>query len=299
MDKALGLPNAELVAIVENSEAGMARASEAHPQQKIVQSIDDVMDEIDAAIVVTPTSYHYELVKKLLENGKHVFCEKPLTDRLEDANELEKLVQDDKLVVQVGHSERFHPVWKTLKDNSELNAFFDDKACITIDRYAPFKGRATDVDVVSDLMIHDLDLLWYLFGEHPIEVSATGHKIQTDKWDHATAVLKFASGRRAILTCGRSHVEEQRRVQIIGNKGTLLVNLMDLSYSYAWPGATEGEIVRHTYERADHLLEEQKCFYDSIINKKKSVVSMSEGIQAVYWIASIQKSLNEEIPVKL
>jgi len=291
VEKAISLEDAELVAIVENSEDGRSRANVLYPNVRVELELSKVLSDIDAAIVATPTSTHYKLVDELIKAGKHVFCEKPLTNSLEDALKLNQIKLPSDLVLQVGHSERFHNVWKTIKNDNELKQFFDDKACITIDRYAPFKGRATDVDVVSDLMIHDLDLLWHLFEEGPRDVYAAGHKINTDKWDHVTAVVNFSSGRRAILTCGRGHVEEQRRVQIIGKRGTLLIDLMNYSYSYAGPGATPEDIVKKTYEKADHLLEEQKLFYHSILNKSESPVSMADGIKAVTWVDAVQKSL--------
>lgn len=293
VEKVISHESAELVAIVEPSPEGQSNAKEKFPEEKVVSSVDEVLSEIDAAIIATPTSIHFELVEKLILAKKHVFCEKPLTDDYSAAEKLGKLEREPNQVIQVGHSERFHKVWKTLKEDKELSSFFDKKACIDIDRYAPFKGRATDVDVVSDLMIHDLDLLWFLFGEKPIEVSAAGHKVNTNKWDHATAVLKFSSGRRAILTSGRSHVEEQRKVQIIGEKGTLLINLMDLTYTYAKPGATTDTIVTLSYDRADHLYEEQDCFYKSILNQEPPPVSLEDGIIAVSWIDAVQKSLEQ------
>ncbi|MBK24321.1 MAG: hypothetical protein CME70_10025 [Halobacteriovorax sp.] len=291
VEKAISLEDAELVAIVENSQEGKSRASELFPDVRIELDLSEVLNDIDAAIVATPTSTHYSLVNNLINAGKHVFCEKPLTSSLEDAIKLNQIKLPNNLVLQVGHSERFHNVWKTIKSDSELKQFFDDKACITIDRYAPFKGRATDVDVVSDLMIHDLDLLWHLFEEEPKDVYAAGHKINTNKWDHVTAVVNFSSGRRAILICGRGHVEEQRKVQIIGKRGTLLIDLMNYSYSYASPGATPENIVKKSYEKADHLLEEQKLFYSSILKNLESPVSMSDGIKAVTWVDAVQRSL--------
>jgi len=299
IEKVLAHPLSELVAIVEGHEEGKKNAEKIFPGKRVVTSVDEILSEFDAALIVTPTSFHYEIVEKMVKAGKHVFCEKPLTDSFENAKKLEKTSRNENQVIQVGHSERFHPVWKILRDNEELSSFFDSKACIAIDRYAPFKGRATDVDVVSDLMIHDLDLLWFLFGERPTEISAAGHKVNTKKWDHATAVVKFPSGRRAILTCGRSHVEEQRKVQIIGEKGTLLINLMNSTYSYAWPGAVAGEVVTHSYDKADHLYEEQDCFYKAIQNNTKSPVTLEDGIQIVEWIDAVQRSLDEGTIIKI
>ena len=126
--KAAGLENSNLVAIVEpfNKEAAQAD----YPDVKIVDRINDVIDEIDAAIIVTPTSTHFELTKTLLENNKHVFCEKPLCSTHEQTKELEKYLGDR--VLQVGHSERCHQAWEKLKDKFKS---ISGKKTIKITRY--------------------------------------------------------------------------------------------------------------------------------------------------------------------
>ncbi|MFT6068249.1 MAG: putative dehydrogenase [Bacteriovoracaceae bacterium] len=300
VQKVLAHHNAELVCIVEASDKGAARALEQFPEVKVVLNLDDILDQIDAALIVTPTSFHYSLSETLIKNNKHVFCEKPLTDSIKTARMLEELsLSEPNLVIQVGHSERFHPVWKTIKNNPKILELLKSDATITINRYAPFKGRATDVDVVSDLMIHDLDLLWFLLGEAPSSVQAKGHKISTDKWDHVSASLSFDSGRTAIVTSGRGHVQEARSLEVIGEKGCLLVDLMNFSYTFAAPGETGEQIVKKSYEKADHLLEEQDHFYNSILNTTESIVPIKDGVQVIHWIDCIQKSLESRSSVKI
>jgi predicted dehydrogenase len=300
VQKVLAHNDAELICIVEANIEAKARAQSLFPDVKIVLKLEEVLDQIDAALVVTPTSFHFEAVEKLIKNKKHVFCEKPLTDSIEKARQLEQLAKvQNNLIVQVGHSERFHPVWKTLKNNPKILELLESDATITINRYAPFKGRATDVDVVSDLMIHDLDLLWFLFNEKPSNVQAKGHKVSTDKWDHVTAVLDFPSGRSAIVTSGRVHVLENRSLEVIGNQGCLNVDLMNFTYAFAAPGETGEQIKSISYEKADHLLEEQNFFYESILKKTASIVPIEDGVEIVSWIDSIQKSLEAGSLVKL
>jgi predicted dehydrogenase len=154
--KAEAINTSDFIAIVESFEPNQQKAKEAHPNVKVVSSIDEVMDEVDAFVISTPTSTHFEITKKLLENKKHVFCEKPICDTYEEVLELEKMSQRDEVVLQVGHSERFHIVWERLKTYlNDLPRPFHLK----LNRVAAFKGRATDVDVVQDLMVHDLDLI--------------------------------------------------------------------------------------------------------------------------------------------
>ena len=151
---------AEFVAIVEKFPAGQEAAKASHPGVKVVSDIKDIINEIDAAFVVTPTSTHFELVKYLLENNKNVFCEKPLCSNDQEAHALAKLAEGKDIVLQVGHSERFHEAWLKLRSRFQK---LPTPFTVRINRSAPFKGRATDVDVVQDLAIHDLDLVLYLF----------------------------------------------------------------------------------------------------------------------------------------
>ena len=203
--KAQALETSEFVAIVEPTSDEQARAKEAYPGLKVVSTVEEIITDIDAALIVTPTSFHFEYLQTLLKNDKHIFCEKPLCQTIAEVKELEPLLKDK--VYQVGHSERCHLVWDEI-----VPRIGDDKSrkTIRINRFAPFKGRATDVDVVSDLMIHDIDLLLYLLKSRPVKISATGHKIRTDNWDHVTAHFILENGDEAIIVSGRNHAYEER-----------------------------------------------------------------------------------------
>lgn len=290
--------SAELVAIVEKFPQGQEAAKTNHPGVKVVSNIQDVINEIDAAIVVTPTSTHFELCKYLLENNKHIFCEKPVCSNDEEAIQITKLAHGKKLVFQVGHSERCHAAWEKLA--SELK---DIQAPYTvrINRVAAFKGRATDVDVVQDLAIHDLDLLTYILKFNPTTVRADGHKIRTDKWDHATMELTDAHGSVAYITVGRNHVKEIRDVEIISKSGMIYVDLFTNKFSTA--AATqyaEGVFVKEeSYEKRDHLLVEQDHFYQSIINGTPVFVNLEDGVKAVHLVDSVLKALDTKKTVQI
>lgn len=287
--KADQLEGSNLVAIVEPFEANKKAAAEAYPNAKIVDKIEDVMDEIDAAIIVTPTSTHYELTKQLLQNKKHVFCEKPLCSNFEEAKELEQYLGDR--VLQVGHSERCHQAWEKLIN--EFSQITGNKT-IKITRFAPFKGRATDVDVVQDLMIHDIDLMLYLFGQKPISVNSLGHKIRTDKWDHVTSHFFFANGDEVIITSGRNHVKEVRELEVMSSSGCHYVDLFTNTIHRGTNSQFEdGTFVKEeTYEKRDHLFIEQENFYNSIINNSTPMVTYEDGVNAVYLVTKVNESLD-------
>ena len=281
---------AELKYIVEKFPAGLEAAKKAHPHVIVVDDISKCINDIDAGIVVTPTSFHFEIVEYLLKHKKHVFCEKPVTETTSQALKLQELLKENPVVLQVGHSERFHQAWE---QKSSYAQFFEAPSHITLKRVAPFKGRATDVDVVQDLMIHDLDLLVYLFGETPISVDAIGFKMRTNRYDYVTANFKFKSGNRATITVGRNQTKEVRELEISNKVGTLLVDLMRNEIQEALGSHAGPEFVRlEAYEKRDHLLLEHKNFYHSIIHKTAPIISLDDGLLAVRLIDHVLKSVD-------
>lgn len=296
--KAQSFPElAELKFIVEKFPASQAAAKLAHPGVTVVDDISKCIDDIDAAIVVTPTSFHFDIVEYLLKNKKHIFCEKPITETTEQALKLQAELKKAKVVLQVGHSERFHQAWER---KEKYQQFFEAPAHITLRRVAPFKGRATDVDVVQDLMIHDLDLLVYLFGETPVSVEAMGFKMRTNRYDYVTANFKFKSGHRATITVGRNQTKEVRELEISNKAGTLLVDLMRNEISEALGSVVGPEFVSlDQYEKRDHLMLEHEHFYQSIAGNKAPIVTLEDGLLAVRLIDAVLISveINKEVPL--
>jgi predicted dehydrogenase len=291
-DKVVALPQSNLMFIVDPFEESQKKAKTAHPEANIVSTVDEIIGKVDAAIVVTPTSLHYEVVMKLLENGIHVFCEKPMTSTVEEAKAIGSLLEkNSSLVFQVGHSERCHQIWQRREEFSE---FFEGAPTVRINRVAEFKGRATDVDVVQDLMIHDIDLLLYLMKERPTSLRSTGYKIRTEKWDHVTTEFYFESGMKASITVGRNHVKEMRDVEVINSKGSLFFDLFSNKLLVARGSATSDFVETIPYERRDHLLIEQDHFYKSILDGDKIFVDYNDGLIAVEIIEKVLKSLDSK-----
>jgi predicted dehydrogenase len=290
---------AKLVAIVESFPPNQQLAKNAHPNTLIVSSIEEIIDQIDAAIIVTPTSVHATLVKYLISKNKHVFCEKPLTSELKDALDIEKNINDQKLILQVGHSERFHQAWEII--HSKYKNYLEAPLVGRISRYAPFKGRATDVDVISDVMIHDMDLMVYLIGEKPLTVESFGQKIRTTKWDHALCNFHFKSGTFISILSSRNHVTEIREVELTSKVGTIFIDLMKCEISIAPKDQiSEGVFVeKFTYEKRDHLQLEHEAFYNAILGKSKVPVNVHDGVYAVKMIDCALKSLENSSKVSL
>ncbi len=165
---------------------------------------------VDAVSVATPTDTHYEVARVFLERGKHVLIEKPITDSLQEAGELVTLARKNKCVLQVGHVERFNPVMRYLTEVLEEARF------IEVHRLSPYPGRSTDIGVVLDLMIHDLDVVLSLVKSKLAKVDAVGLPVLSGSEDIANARLKFANGCVANITASRVSAERMRKIRIFG-----------------------------------------------------------------------------------
>lgn len=284
------LDEANLVAIVESDLSKHDELCKLYPQTRICSKVEDCLDLAKAFIVVSPTVHHFELCKKLLANQKHIFCEKPLTATCAQSKELLGMKRDQ--VFQVGHSERCHQIW----ENQNLLAPFLEDACVEITRVAAFKGRATDVDVVADLMIHDIDLLYYLFKEYPSKVISKGFKQRTNRWDYVCSTFFFESGVKATVQVGRNDTKEVRELVLRNSQGTLRVDLVnnEVSSAFGKEDNPQEYVQKSSYPKRDHLLLEQQKFYQSIIHGSQPFVSIEEGHRAMEIVDGVLKSLENQ-----
>ncbi|MCY4523163.1 MAG: Gfo/Idh/MocA family oxidoreductase [Halobacteriovoraceae bacterium] len=278
---------ADCYAVVETDERKKLIIQKNFPGIKVVSDIGEVLDNIDGALVVSPTSTHYEIVKILLEHDKHVFCEKPLTATLQQALLLQDLHSFQKSILQVGHSERYHQIWELI---ASYRSFFTPPCSVRINRYAPFKKRAVDVDVIFDLMIHDLDLLKFLFKREPKILRSKGYKIRTNKWDHVSSELSLGDDIYVHITVSRNHVKEERNWEITSSSGCFYIDLLDCKY---YISHNNDEKVHHySYEKRDHLLMEQEDFCRAIRHEKKPMVDVSEGVCAMKMAFQVLRGLD-------
>ena len=178
-----------------------------------------------------------------------------------------------------------------IKNNFHDKLIYD--SFMKIERRALYKGRATDVDVVQDLMIHDIDLLLWIMGEIPTSVKCHGSKILTNHWDDVTAVFEFVSGRQAILTASRGYISEIRQLDLSNSHGYLNIDLINLKISHSSFNKETllVDINKYQYEKNDHLLREQESFYNSILNDEATIVTVDDGINAANLIEKVLISL--------
>ena len=174
---------------------------------KAFQNIDNLIESVDAVSIVTPTTYHAKIAEKCIRKKKHVFIEKPITSTIEEADKVLELAKKNNVIVQVGHIERLNPALKALESYKIKPKF------IEIQRLAPYNTRGTDVPVVLDKMIHDIDIVLSLADSKVRSISATGLSILTDSIDIAHARIKFADGCVSSITSSRIAKDEVRKIK--------------------------------------------------------------------------------------
>ena len=201
------LPNAEFVAIRDTDSVRSSENARKFGVQP-TNSLEEFAELVDAASVATPTSSHFSIAQDLLARGKHLLIEKPITESMAEARELTQLAATHGLVLQVGHVERFNPVLSALEQRLTHPRF------IEAHRLSPYPNRSTDIGVVLDLMIHDLEIILHLVRS-PIEnIDAVGVPVLSRGEDIANARLRFASGCIANITSSRISPERMRKIRV-------------------------------------------------------------------------------------
>ena len=216
---------------VYDAQPDTARKIAAKHNTRVFNSVAELVAASDALNIVTPTTTHFELAKLLLLQGKHVLVEKPMTDDSAQAAELIQLAQQNNCVLQVGHVERFNPVFKYLESVATEPRF------IECHRLSPFPARSTDIGVVLDLMIHDLDVVLAFVKSPVISVDGVGIPVLSKSEDIANARLRFANGCVANLTASRVSPERMRKIRVFS--GGAMTSYISLDYR-----AQEGFIYR-------------------------------------------------------
>src|SRR5512134_1148773 len=202
-----GVAGARLVGVFDTAPA---RAAEVAAEQgcRTYDDVEALLADVQAVSVAVPTVHHHAVCRRALERGRDVLLEKPMTATLEEADDLLGLAAERGAVLQVGHIERFNPATKALLSAGKGARF------VEVHRLGSFSPRSLDVDVVLDLMIHDLDIVLSLDGSEPVQVEAVGVPVLTPKVDIANARLRFASGLIANVTASRVSVEKVRKFRV-------------------------------------------------------------------------------------
>jgi predicted dehydrogenase len=263
-DKLARLPGVKLEYVVDTDPA-RAAAVAAKTDARATTNFRDVLGAVDVATVAVPTQAHAEVAEALLGAGIHVLIEKPLTATLAEADRVVAAAAKRGVVLRVGHLERFNPALAAVRDRISGPRY------INCERLAPFKPRSTDVDVLLDLMIHDLDIILSLVDSPVAEVRANGVPVLTKGIDIANARIEFANGCVANVTASRVSARSTRKLRLFQPDCYMSIDFQERSVDIARadPGATGGLIPGIALERAeypegDSLEAELAAFVDAV-----------------------------------
>ena len=263
--------------------------------QKISDSIKkttkykDIVKDVDAVSIVTPTKDHYQIAKFFLENKKHVLIEKPITNTVDQADKLITIAKRNKLILQAGHLERFNPVMERL-NNEIMKPVF-----IEVHRLAKFNPRSTDVNVIFDLMIHDIDIVTSLVKKKIKKISAFGKKIITNSIDIANVRIEFTDDCVANLTSSRISQKNERKIRIFEKDKYYSVDFMNSNIKRYYKSSLNRkklfEYKEFNYKKTDALKEEINNFILSCMRKDIPKVDGIQGRDAVKIATVISKLL--------
>ncbi|WP_372754640.1 Gfo/Idh/MocA family protein [Mariniflexile sp.] len=267
---------------------------EAEFGYKFFNSIDTLIDAVDMVDIVTPTLSHYECAKKAISKGKHIFIEKPITNTVEEAEHIRALLSEHNLRGQVGHVERFNPAFLAVKDDIKSPMFIESH------RLAEFNPRGTDVPVVLDLMIHDIDIILSVVKSKVKHISASGVAVISNSPDIANARIEFENGCVANLTASRISLKKMRKARFFQKDAYISVDFLDKKCEVVKmkdapedPGDfdmvlqnAEGVKKQIYFDNPDvannnSILDELNAFADAINNNESPIVTLHDGTEAL------------------
>lgn len=281
-----------------------AKLIEEKYQVKRYATAEMLMQDCDAVDIVAPTIYHNELCSQAMRLGKHVFVEKPLANTMDEARTLVKLAKESNVKFQVGHVERFNPAFLALQE-SALNPMF-----IEVHRLAQFNPRGTDVSVILDLMIHDIDIILHLVKSQVSYISANGVAVMSDTPDIANVRIEFSNGCVANLTSSRISMKKMRKMRLfqkdayIGidflEKKTEVIKLNEQGAKNVFTFDIETSNGKKTIAIANPPVKdtnaikmELETFKNAIINNTETPVTILDGFAAMEVAHQILEKINQ------
>jgi len=302
------IKDVEVVGFYDPSDDAAQDVTEKYQIPRFLD-VERLIDAVDVIDVIAPTNYHFDLAKMAIRKGKHVFLEKPMAHTMQEAQELVNLVQESRIKLQVGHVERFNPAYIAVQQ-MDLNPMF-----IEVHRLAQFNARGTEVSVILDLMIHDIDIILSLVKSEVKQISANGVAVMTDTPDMASVRIEFNNGCVANLTSSRISMKKMRKMRLfqkdayIGidflNKKSEIIKLkspQDVdAFSFELDtlhGKKTIAVVNPQVPEVNAIKKELESFRDAILNNTPTLVSEVDGYRAMDVAHQIlQKIKNNNIIV--
>jgi predicted dehydrogenase len=290
------IAGSQLVAVVDASAEAAARVG-AELGVPGLQDYRAVLDQVDAVSIAVPTPLHHAIGRAFLERGIHVLIEKPIATTVAEGRDLVELARKHECVLQVGHLERFNPAIIAAADRLRTPRFVESH------RLAPFRQRGTDVSVVLDLMIHDIDLIQSLVGAPIVSIDAVGASVFSAGLDIANARIRYANGCVANTTASRVSMKMERKLRLFQDDAYVSIDLQQkiLTVVRKPPAGSDmprGQVVieERTYEQGDALRFEIEAFLKSIREGKPPVVTGEDGLRALETATRITEMVHAAKP---
>ena len=280
-EKYATLDKSDLIAVVDANADTAKEIADKYGCQALTD-YHELLGKVDAVSIAAPTTMHHQIARDFLENDTHVLIEKPITVTVDQADDLIELAITNDLMIQVGHLERFNAALMDLSGVLETPTFIESH------RLAPFNPRATDVNVVLDLMIHDIDIILDIVKSDIKEMRASGTPVLTNSTDIANVRLEFENGCVANVTASRVSAKTERKMRIFQHNAYISVDFHNRELDIYKKGTKEmhpgiPEIVseKSTYDNSDALKLEITAFLDSIQHGTPILVSGEDGRRAL------------------
>jgi predicted dehydrogenase len=288
-EKYAGCQGVELVGVADTNEA-RAREVAARHGCRAVTDFRELLPEVDLVSVVVPTDAHFSVASACLAAGRHVLVEKPITRTLEEADSLVALAGSRRLCLAVGHLERFNPAFAALR------AMLPQPLYVDAERLSAFKERGAEVDVIADLMIHDLDLVLALTRAEVSWVSACGYRALTDSVDIASVRIEFADGSVANLSASRISQTPVRKLRAFGPDRYVSADLQNASLRMV-RRAEGGKIVQEegAFPDADALRDAVESFVAAVRDNRNPAVSGADGRRALALAVEVRRLIDERL----
>jgi predicted dehydrogenase len=286
------IPEAHVVGFVETNDA-IAAEVESSLKIKRFPSVAALASEIEAAVVATPTTSHPDVARELLEGGVDVMIEKPITATADEAKSLIELAAQKNRIIQVGHVERYNPAIVAIAELVRPTRFFE------AERLGVFVPRSLDVDVLLDLMIHDLNLVLSLFRQPVVEVRAVGVPVLTDKVDMTNVRLELANGAVANLTASRVSQERVRKQRFFGGDYYVSADTKEQEVKGFRLIEENGQRNLRPFdlgvEKKEPLRAENEAFLACVRDRTRPVVSGEDGLAAVELAVRVREAIEESL----
>ena len=290
-EKYAELANSDLEAVCDIDET-RARSVAARCDAEVTTDWRDLLGRVDAVSIAVPTSQHYAVAKEFLSRGVHVLLEKPICETLDEADRLAEISRDNGVVLQVGHLERFNPAVEGAAPYLTNPRFIESR------RTSMFRMRSADTNVVLDMMIHDLDLIFGIVDSPFEEIDALGVSVLSEVEDFANARIRFANGCIATLTASRTSSTAERTINVFQTRNLVAIDLMANKFSVTRRVNTDGEDTvpqvkteERVFGGGGVLKRQIACFLDAVRNGNEPVVTAGDARKALEAALIINRKL--------